>query len=405
MIASFFLTSVLAATPAPAPTQGIVAIRVGRAESITQGSLEHAVILVEGDTITAIGEDLPIEPGIPILDRPDWVVTPGIVNCYSRMGLTGRAGNQFEPQMRASAELIGVSSLYSTVLEKGVTTLGLVPAGSGITGQSVAIRTKGSTPADLILRDGSYLTMTLATNAGSKKALQKGLDSVTDYEEKTEKDREKWEKKNSKKKKSKKDDKEEFEPKPPAAKVAPFVDFVAGDLPGLFNIRKASDWLHLQDVIGEYDQLNYALRCLMRDDIDLYEVKQAIGEHALHVVTTPAITLQVGTRRARNIPAELVKEGAQLAFVPRSDSSRAYDDYRYDIGGLVAEGLTRNDAFYGMTLGPATVLGVDDLVGSLDVDKHANLILWDGDPFEPSTKVQAVMLEGEWVFEEDGATE
>lgn len=411
MISSLLLTSLLAATPAPASTQGPLAIRVGHAESITQGTLEHAVILIEDGKITAVGEDLPIEDGITILDRPDWVVTPGLVNCYSRMGLSSRAGNQFEPQLQASAELVSVSFLYGRVLEHGVTTLGLVPAGSGITGQAVAIRTKGSTPAGLILKEGAYLTLALQTNAGSKKAWLKGFDSVISYQEGVEKEREKFDKKASKKKKKKKskskkkDDKAaEFTPKPPGEKVKPFNDVLEGRLSALVNIRKASDWLHLQDVIGD-NEFDFSLRCPLRNDIDLYEVKEAIGETGLHFVTTPTITLQVGTNRARNLPAELAAAGAKLAFVPSRDSSAAYDTFMFEVGQLVSEGLSREDAFYALTLGPATVLGVADQLGSLDVDKTANLILWDGDPFEPTTKIQAVMLDGQWVFEEDDATE
>ncbi|MEX1025004.1 MAG: amidohydrolase family protein [Planctomycetota bacterium] len=412
MISSFLLFSLLVAAPAPAPAQGIVAIRVGRAESIASGTLEHAVILVEGNTITAIGEDLPIEPGIPILDRPDWVVTPGLVNCYSRLGLTSRAGNQFEPHVLASQELTEVNSALGQVLELGVTTLGLVPPGAGITGQAVAIRTKGSKPADLVLQDRAFLALSLETNSSSKKALRRGFEGVDDYQGKVDKERAKFDKKNdSKKSKSKskdKDedkDKDEFKPPTPDEKVKPFLDVREGRLSALVNIRKASDWLHLRDVISEEKDMRYHLRCPLSDDIDLYEVKDAIGELALHFVTTPTITQQVGTRRERNLPAELTTAGAKLVFVPASDSVRSHETYVKEVAYLVSKGLDAEAAYYGLTLGPATVLGVEDRVGSLEVGKHANLVLWNGDPFEPGTEIQAVMLEGAWVHEEDGATE
>src|SRR2546428_366519 len=46
-----------------APTSETVAIRVGKAETIANGPLEHAVILIENGKITAIGEDLPVKEG------------------------------------------------------------------------------------------------------------------------------------------------------------------------------------------------------------------------------------------------------------------------------------------------------------------------------------------------------
>ena len=59
---------------------GLLAIRVGKAETIAHGTIEHAVILIEDGKITAIGQDLPIERGIPVLDRPHWTAMPGLVH-------------------------------------------------------------------------------------------------------------------------------------------------------------------------------------------------------------------------------------------------------------------------------------------------------------------------------------
>ena len=49
----------------------LLAVRVGRAETVSKGVIEHAVIFVEDGKIVMIGEDLPIERGIPIFDRPN----------------------------------------------------------------------------------------------------------------------------------------------------------------------------------------------------------------------------------------------------------------------------------------------------------------------------------------------
>ena len=85
------ITIALAATPLLAPD--LLAIRVGRAETISNGTLEHAVILIEGGKIATVGEDLVVERGIPVIDKPDWVVMPGLVNAYSRLGLDGRGSS------------------------------------------------------------------------------------------------------------------------------------------------------------------------------------------------------------------------------------------------------------------------------------------------------------------------
>ncbi len=215
MILQTLLLSLAPLAPAGEPSAqlpSLFAIRVGRAETIAKGTLQHAVILVEDGKIVKIGEDLPVARGIPVLDRPDWVVMPGLVNAYSRLGLEGEAGEEFNPEVKASAELYVGSDELKDVVKYGVTTLGLYPAGNGICGQSVAIRPLGKTNADLVLQDSCYLKIVLRANSGSKKALQDGFKKADDYADKEKKAKEKWDK-DQEKKKSKSTKKEEPKPR------------------------------------------------------------------------------------------------------------------------------------------------------------------------------------------------
>ena len=384
----------------------LLAIRVGRAETISDGTLEHAVIVVEDGKIVAVGEDLPIERGVRVLDRPDWVAMPGFVDCHTRIGLDGRGGGSFAPDTLASAEIYPRQDVWEEVLERGVTTLGLYPAGSGTAGQAVAVRPHGETIEEMIVADRVYLMMRLATSAASKKALRDAFKKLDDYEEKVRKAREKWEKEVEKaKKKKKKDDDEEdekkkevgpFVPPTPDEKVEVFQRVRAKELPILFDIHKAADYLHLLDALGEED-IEWSLICPLRDDIDLYEVADKIGEAGRRITLTSRITLQPFTRRERNLPAELARAGASIGLLPTRDSVPGLENWRTEVGHLVAAGLDRQVALAGMTLQPAFVLGLQDRVGSLEAGKDANIVLWSGDPLEPSSRIQAVMLEGEFL--------
>jgi hypothetical protein len=181
----------------------IYALRVGRAETIANGAIEHAVLLVENGKITVVGEDLPVERGIPTFDHPDWVVMPGLVSCRSRAGLSGRGQNNSTPEVKASAELYAPEMDYSSLLEAGVTTLGLVPPGEGIPGQSVAIRPLGSSLEQVSLRDPAYLLIELRSNTKSTKMVIDGFGKVDVHDEKVKKALEKWEKDSEKAKKAK----------------------------------------------------------------------------------------------------------------------------------------------------------------------------------------------------------
>ena len=92
---------------APPPLAGdLVAIRAPLVEVGNGETLHHAVILVEDGKIVTIGEDLPIERGIPVLELDDdQVVMPGLVDAYSRLGMPGSGSNDSRPWIQASGEL------------------------------------------------------------------------------------------------------------------------------------------------------------------------------------------------------------------------------------------------------------------------------------------------------------
>jgi len=64
------------------------------------------------------------------------------------------------------------------------------------------------------------------------------------------------------------------------------------------------------------------------------------------------------------------------------------------VGEVVNAGLDRGTALRALTLEPAMLLGVDKRLGSLEKDKDANMLFFSGDPLEPTSKLEAVMLEG-----------
>ena len=71
-----------------------------------------------------------------------------------------------------------------------------------------------------------------------------------------------------------------------------------------------------------------------------------------------------------------------------------------DQAGLAQRGgLSFEAALAAVTLVPARLVGVDERVGSLEVGKDADLVLWSGKPFEPTSRVIGVLLEGELVLD------
>jgi len=68
-------------------------------------------------------------------------------------------------------------------------------------------------------------------------------------------------------------------------------------------------------------------------------------------------------------------------------------------GFAMRGGLSFDDALAAVTINPARMVGVDDRVGSIEVGKDADLVLWNGKPFEPTSAVIGVLLNGELVLD------
>jgi hypothetical protein len=444
--ALFWFLGPLALTPSSAATtisatSGLLAIKVGRAETVAKGTIEHAVILIEAGKIVTIGEDLPIERGIPVLDRPLWTVTPGFVDAYSRLGLDSEGGDDMSADVHASAELYPQSEEYKEEVKYGITTLGLYPAGNGIPGQAVAVKPVGKTAEEMKLQDPAYLKIILRATPASKKFLQDGFKKADDYAEKEKKAKEKWDKEQEKKKKApaKKDDEKKSEdkkseekkdeaksdeskpkeeskessgdtyvPPEPDPKTKPFLDLRSGKLRALVSITSAAEYLHLIDALGK-EKLAFDLRIPVSRELDVYYVEKkkdydldvdGIADRKCRVVMEPSLSFVPGTMRQRNLPAELAHAGARLVLIPRSDALPDHKAWLAHTGELVNAGLDKEAALRAMTLEPAELLGVEKRVGSLEKGKDANLVFLTGDPFQPSTRIQAVMIEGQVVFGE-----
>jgi Amidohydrolase family len=418
------LTTLLLCVPTPAdpPLPSLYALRVGRAETIAQGTIEHAVVLIEAGKIVTVGQDLEVERGIPVIELPGATLLPGLVDCFSRLGLDSEGNSGFEPQAKASVELYPDQPTWAEILEHGVTTLGLYPAGSGIPGQGFVVKPHGVTREAMVLRDPSYLLVHMRSDPGSKKFLRDGLEKADEYDEKEKKNVEKWDK-DQEKKGAKKDEKKEekkeqaksFDPAPPQdkakkerkgyvpsepdEKARPFVELRQEKLRGLFTLTKAADYLHLLDVMGE-ETFEFDVRVFLRDDLDFHHVMDKFGEKKLRVAMEPRITLQPNTRRERNYAMELAAVGGKPVFVPRTDSTNGLKDWLRHVGEVVGAGLDRQVALRAVTLEPAHLLGLGERLGSLEPGKDANFVLYDGDPFEVSTRILAVILEGELVHGE-----
>lgn len=60
----------------------------------------------------------------------------------------------------------------------------------------------------------------------------------------------------------------------------------------------------------------------------------------------------------------------------------------------VREGLSSSDALKILTINPAKILGVDDRLGSIEVGKDADLVIWSSDPLDARSRAEKVFIRG-----------
>jgi imidazolonepropionase-like amidohydrolase len=57
-------------------------------------------------------------------------------------------------------------------------------------------------------------------------------------------------------------------------------------------------------------------------------------------------------------------------------------------------GLDRAAALKALTLNAAKILGVEDRVGTIQTGKDADLLVFSGDPFDPGSRLETVIING-----------
>lgn len=134
---------------------------------------------------------------------------------------------------------------------------------------------------------------------------------------------------------------------------------------------------------------------------EAWKEPQLLARNGIPVVLPPFTATgrtREGALMPRNAAEELRKAG--VVFALSAHGSGSYDsNLAVQAGAAMSGGLSFDEALKAVTSTPARLVGADERVGALEEGKDADLALWNGEPFEPSSRVVAVIVDGVLVWD------
>ena len=97
-------------------------------------------------------------------------------------------------------------------------------------------------------------------------------------------------------------------------------------------------------------------------------------------------------------PGILSNEGLQVSLT--TDHPVIPVQYLPVCAGIaIKHGMKKEKALEAITINPAKILGIDEKVGSIEIGKDADIVIWDNDPFELQSNVLVTIIDGKVVYE------
>mgnify|MGYP006141830679 CR=1 FL=1 len=362
-----------------------------------QGVLSQGAVLVENGKITAVyaNDQIPLQLiADKVIDAKGGVLTPGIIASNNTLGLVevgavsrtrDSADKKADITFDASLAFNPKSSLIPYARKGGITSSIVMPSGGeGVfSGQSFIVNLSAGFDS-VIVSQHAVIADFGAKSKGSRAVnLQTFSNALEDASKTLAKD------KKAKEKKEPKDKKEAKEPTR-AQKVINAV--VKGEKTLLAHADRATDILVLLALKKKY-QLDLVLvgasdAILVADEIAQADV--VVMTNALANLPTSFDSLHSSLSNV----AQLQKAGVRV-IISNSGESYNINQLRFDAGVAVANGLAKTDALAAITANVADAFKLNS--GRIAVGKNADLVLWSNDPFEISSKVNALWINGQAV--------
>lgn len=371
------------------------------------GKLENADMLVRRGIIEKIGKNLEAPKGAVVIDATGKHVTPGIIDAHSHTAITGGV-NESTQAITAEVRIQDVINsddinIYRQ-LAGGVTVANVLHGSANpIGGQNAVVKYRwGSLPDEMIFKEAPagikfalgenvkqsnwgdrYTTRYPQTRMGVEQIIRDAFKSAIDYEKA-------W---NTYREESKK-----------RVLIPPRKDL---QLEALVEILKGKRLVHAHSY--RQDEILMLLRvaedfgfriATLQHVLEGYKIAEVIAKHGAGASTFSdwwAYKFEVYDAIPYN-GALMEKVGVVTSF--NSDSDELARRLNLEAAKAVKYGgLSEEEALKLVTINPAKQLRIDKYVGSLEPGKHADFVIWSGNPLSTYTICEQTWVDGRKYFD------
>lgn len=355
--------------------------------------IENGVVLIKDGKIERVGTErrVSIPDNYEVYEAA--VVTPGLIDAHTVVGLAGylnqdddqdqlETSNAIQPELRAIDAYNAQEPLVGHLRSLGITTIhtGHGP-GALISGQTMIVKTSGETINEAVLHPSKMLAFTMGANldrdfrkpgtrAKGVAMLRQELIKAQEYLEKRNGEN----------------------PPPKNLKMDAMADLLEGKFTALVTVHKAND---IMTAIRLQEEFGFPM--IIDGAAEAYRILDELKESGHPVIVHPTMLRARGDAKNVNMETAAKLHESDIPFAFQS----GYEGYvpktrvvLFEAAIAMTNGLPYEEALRALTLNAAELLDVDDRVGSLEEGKDADIVLFDGDPFEYITNIQDVFING-----------
>lgn len=378
-----------------------VAVQGGVVHTMAGQAIENGVVLVGADgTIERVGpaDQVQVPDGYRTLEAA--VVTPGLVDAHTVVGLAGYLNqphdqdqldrsDAIQPELRAFDAYNAREELVDYVRSLGVTTIhtGHGP-GALMSGQTMVVKTRGQSVDEAVVDTVTMVAMTLGPEVsenfdGNPGTRAKGMSLLRQELIKAQEHRGQL---------------DGDDPPDRNLRMEILTRMLNGEVKALITAHRVSEIMAALRL-----QREFGFDLVLDGAAESYLVIDEIREAGVPVILHPTMARHQGSmEHATYETAKLLRD----AGIPVALQS-GYEGYvpktrvvLFEAAMTLPYGVSFDDALRMITIDAARVIGQDERVGSIEPGKDGDLALFDGDPFEHTSKVCGVVIQGEVVSEQ-----